>query len=66
MTVFHVIFFVCGVCAYSYIDGEVFYLFLQKQKIGADMMHTPGSTPPRDEGCAESEPAIGDGVGELA
>ena len=30
------------------------------------MIYTSGSTPPRDGGCAESEPAIGDGVGELA
>ncbi len=29
------------------------------------MMHTPGSTPLRDEGCAEGEPTVGDGVGDV-
>ena len=42
------------------------FLFVEFVHTHTFMMHTPGSTPPRGEGCAESEPAIGDGVGELA
>ena len=45
---------------------SMFFFFVMFVHTHTFMFYTPGSTPPRDKGCAGGEPAGGDGVGELA
>ena len=49
-----------------YIELVSYFLFLQEQIKDIIIMYTPGSTPSRNGGITESEPAVGDGVRELA
>ena len=54
-----------GTVREAFLAGILWFLFVLFVHTHTFMMYTPGPTSPRDGGCAESEPAVDDGVGEL-